>query len=423
MFFFLLAAPLRGQADSVLVVRGQVVGGGGAVPYATLQLQGTSVGVVSNDAGHYELRLPAGSEGKAVVVRSIGFRQAVRSVGSLLKEGRIMLQTQPIDLREVQVSDYRDGRSLVNAVVERARRNCHQRTAWSTFFCRDWRALQGELYLFDEAVMRVQRAPYAAYADKRGYVLNPCVREIESNIKTLLRHRLLVLDQGYLQRHIRKQLGVYQCLEFSDNDALFDPLATPQASYPLARRMLLQHRFEPIQQFTADGEQYYLVRSVGPSRSKGSSRYEYIIRRSDLALVRLTSVKVPVRVRAPQSAWVNVYFTHLHLDADSTVWTYGLRDSAYTLTRYYNAKTYRLTSHNRGCDGEVQRWEQSVDWHLTDFSLTAPPPGGEPIEVKPQTLGDAFGSSDYSSDFWGLYNAIPLDTLPLRLLQQKFNSR
>ena len=43
--------------------------------------------------------------------------------------------------------------------------------------------------------------------------------------------------------------------------------------------------------------------------------------------------------------------------------------------------------------------------------------------MKPQTLGDAFGSSDYSSDFWGHYNAIPLDTLPLRLLQQKFNSR
>ncbi len=418
----LLSVLVRGQAGSVLVIEGQVTSNGHPVPYATLQVKGTSIGVSCNDAGCYELRLPASCEADSVLVRSVGYIQAKVSVRRLLRSGQIFLRSQAVELKEVQVTSYRDGRQLINAVVERIARNCHQRTSHSTFFFRDWRTLNGELYLFDEAVMRVQRAPYSAYADKRGYQLDPNQREMESNYKFLLRHRLLVADRRMLQRNIRKPLGVYQRLEYSDNTDFFDPLSTPQATYTFAKRFLRQHTFQPIQQFTADSTQYYLVRSEGPNRYKKRARYEYVIRCSDLALVRLASVQIPFSQHAPQDAWVNHYFNGFHLDADSSVWTYDLRDSAYTLTRYFNLKTYRLTSRGRGHDLEQQRWQQCRDWHLTDFTLAPPPPAGDPIEVRPQTLTDAFGQSNYSSDFWGRYNSIPIDTLPLRLLQQKLKT-
>ena len=36
-----------------------------------------------------------------------------------------------------------------------------------------------------------------------------------------------------------------------------------------------------------------------------------------------------------------------------------------------------------------------------------------------QSLVRAFGKSDYEQDYWGHYNTVAIDTLPLRLLQEK----
>ena len=58
---------------------------------------------------------------------------------------------------------------------------------------------------------------------------------------------------------------------------------------------------------------------------------------------------------------------------------------------------------------------------LTDFSLNPVPVVEQPLSVYPQTLAGAFGSSDFSPDFWGHYNAVPIDTLPLRLLNEKLS--
>ena len=56
--FLLIALPLvvAGQEDYVML-KGRVTSGGRGVPYATLQLMGTSTGVSCNDAGEYELKV------------------------------------------------------------------------------------------------------------------------------------------------------------------------------------------------------------------------------------------------------------------------------------------------------------------------------------------------------------------------------
>ena len=162
------------------------------------------------------------------------------------------------------------------------------------------------------------------------------------------------------------------------------------------------------------------MRSVGPSRRrKAQVRHEYTIRKRDMALVRLVTSQMPLHCQAPEDAWVNWYYTSMVMEADSSVWTWEVRASRYTLTRYYNTKSYRLESHGRGRDGKVQRWQQCHDWVLTDFSINPVAIQEHPIEVQPQTLSGAFGRSDYNSDFWGHYNAVPIDTIPLNLLKQK----
>ena len=183
------------QAQDMIVLRGRVTAKGKGVPYATLQLQGTSTGVSCNDNGDYELKLPADCQDDTIIVRSMGYIGFKAAVTQLQKNGNVHLKSQAIELKTVVVAGYRSPRHLLSDVVKRIDSNYQQHTAWSTFFYRDWRSIDDELYLFDEAVMNVRRCPYSQYANKRGYSLDPSQREMESNFKTLLRHRLLVYDR------------------------------------------------------------------------------------------------------------------------------------------------------------------------------------------------------------------------------------
>ena len=409
-----------GVADSMLLLRGRVTAKGKGIPYATLQLKGTSKGVSCNDAGEYELKIPARYKNDTILVRAIGYSQSQYLVASLTRRSNLKLEPKAIELREVSVTSFRSARHLILAAVDRIPHNYHQKETYSTFFFRDWRSVDNELYLFDEAVMGVRRCAYSQYADKRGYRLNPMQREMESNYKELLRHRLVVCDRECLRRKIESEYGVEQMLEYADNDLFYDPVATPQASYSLAKRMLKEHDFDPIREFVSDGEAYYLVTSIGPNRRPNAKmRNTWTIRKSDLAIVSITSAQLPISRRVPDDLYLNSYFNRMVYDADSSSWTYDVRDGHHTLTHYYNLTSYTLSSNHRGHESERQQWQHSTDWTLTDFSLTPPTQHGDTLEVKLQTRPGAFGSSDYSTDFWGHFNSIPLDTFPLRLLKEK----
>lgn len=409
-------------SQEVIALHGRVTSKGRGVPYATLQLQGTSIGVSCNDAGDYEFKIRPGHEHDTVVVHSVGFIKYKTTVARLQGNGNIRLKAQVVELQTVEVTSYSSPRHLLLAAVEHIGRNYHQQASWSTFFYRDWRAVDGELYLFDEAVMNIRRCAYLQYADKRGYRLDPMQREMESNYKDLLRHRLVVCDRTLLMQKIESEYGVEQMLEYADNELFYDPVATPQASYSLAKRMLKEHDFDPIREFVSDGEAYYLVSSIGPNRRTNAKvRYTCTIRKSDLAIVAITSAQLPVSRRVPDDLWLNRYFNRMNYDSDSSSWCYDVRDGRYTLTHYYNFTTYTLMSNHLGHEDERQQWQRCTDWTLTDFSLRAPTVHGDSLEVKLQTLPGAFGGSDFNTDFWGHYNTIPIDSLPLQLLKEKIH--
>ena len=410
-----------GAQDSLLVMHGRITCGGQGVPYATLQLLGTSIGVACNDDGEYTLKVPAGHEGDTVLIRSVGFNQVRLTVSALAHKGNVRLTQQNMALNEVEVKSYRTAQNLLSAAVKRIDSNYHQHTALSTFFYRDWRAVDGELYLFDEAVMCVHRRGYSLYADKRGYSFAADRREMGTNYKSLLKHRLLVYDRGLLNSEIGDPDGVDEMMSYADNEEFYDPVATPQASFSLSRRTLAQHTFGPVQEFTADGEMYYMLHSVGPGRvAQSKVSYSYIVRKDDLAIVRITAAQRPVDMQAADEAWIRVEYNRMGIDADSSVWCYDVRCGRYTLTRYYNIRSFHLGIGNRWQSEVKQRWQQCVDWTLTDFAQ-GDSLWGEVIAVKPQTVAGAFGTSDYSTDYWHRYNSIPIDLLPLRLLKEKLN--
>ena len=410
-------AQCQGQYD---VLRGRVVCGSRPVSYASLSLMGSSVGTACNDVGEYELKVPAGHEEDTVVVSSVGYVQAKLVVGQLRKNGTVKLRNQAIALREVTVSSYRTPQLLLGAAVKHIDSNYHQHKAYSTYFLREWRAVDGELFLFDEAVMQVMRYGYSQYANKRGYRFDVSQREMATNYKHLLRHRLVVYDYDLLNTKLHNPEGVDQMMEYSDNEEFYDPVATPQASFALSRRTLAQHRFEPIQEFVDNGEVYYRLRSVGPGRIGNSKvNYTYIVRKSNLAIVSITAVQHPLQTQAGTESWVNMEYNRMKIIEDSSLWTYSMHEGAYTLTRYYNVSTVEYGTGSRWEFQPKQRWQQCVDWTLTDFSSEAASEEGEIIDVRPQSVSGAFGPSDYSNDFWGNYNSVLIDSLPLQLLRQK----
>ena len=415
-----LAWPVAGQEGVLL--RGRITSGGQGVPYATLQVVGSSVGVSCNDKGYYELKLPRSSEADTVLVRSVGYDQVRLPVSLLVKHSNIRLKSHEVELQEVQVRSYRSARYLLQEAVESIGDNFAQQTGWSTFFFRDWRALDDELYVFDEAVMSVQRAPYNQFSSKKNYRFNLDKREMATNFKAILRHRLVVYDRALLERKLENEEGVDEKLAYDDNEIFFDPVSTPQATYMLSKRVLGMHTFEAVQEYVSDGVGYYVVRSVGPCSTAGTKvRYEYVIRKRDLAIVKITSCARRTVNIAQLEPWINAGFDRMVLEIDSSAWIYDQRDMGFTLTRYYNFKSLRLEATWGRASGKQQRWVQCTDWTLTDHSLTPPAEVGDSVLVRQQTIASAFGESDYRSDFWQQYNSILLDALPAQLLMNKLS--
>ena len=417
--FLAMGTAAAGQ-KAVTVLSGRVTCGGRAVPYATLQLKGTSIGVACNDDGEYRLKVPAGHEDDTVVVRSVGYVAVKRTVAQLLEKGDVKLREQSVSLREVKVESYRTPQQLLEAAKERFNENYCQQTAWSTFFYRDWRAVDGELYLFDEAVMCIRRAGYGCTADKESYRFASNRRELKSNYKSVLRHRLVVHDRVLLDDKVGDPQGEDELLQYADNEEFYDPVATPKASFALSHATLAMHRFEPIQEFLDDDEVYYLLRSVGPGRmAKIKVRYTYTVRKSDLAIVAITAAVDSANVEAGTDSWINIKYDRMALTTDSSSWRYDVRDGRYTLTHYYNERRLVLGYGDRFRFVGDQEWHQCVDWTLTDFTTIEPTEPGDTIYVRQQTLAEAFGASDYDGDYWGRYNSVPVDMLPLRLLREK----
>lgn len=420
--FVLLLVALSGamKAQEVLVLKGRVVDGRNGVPYATLQLAGGTIGVCCNDQGDYELKVPPEHFGDSVLVRSVGYVSARFSVSDLQRRSRIRLRNQPIELKEVDVSRYRHGLDLMLDVLRSLDHNFRQDTTYSTFFYRDWRAVDDEIYLFDEAVMEVERSPYSQYAAKRSHNFKSPFREMETNYKTILRHRLLVSDRSLLKQKVGKEDGIDEMMQYADEELFYDPAAAPNASYGLSKEMLMRQTFKTLLEFDDGDEGYYLVRSTGMSRLSRETNYEYVVRKRGLALVRITSwVAKPIRKIAPEEAWVKPWFTHMTVEADSTTWLYDERDGKLTLARYFYTTTLRLTSQGRGHDGEEQAWRHSVDWTLTSLSSLPAAIGGETLDSRPMALDRAFGQSDFTPAFWGDYNTIPIDSYVVELLEKK----
>ena len=383
------------------------------VPYTAVAVQGTCVGTQSNNRGEYKLKVAESA--KTIVFSAIGYKKQVISVKQLQKNGNVRLEPYALELREVQVTDYVSPRKIIAEAVRRIPENYHIDTTVGTWFYRDWRMLNGELYLFDESVVDMLRYGYLHNVDKRYYHFTDTRREFDDYYKTVKKHRLLIYDSLSVILAAGNMEKAMAPLDYSDNSVFNDIVASPDANYYIAARATKKQKFDPIKEYTdADGVEYWQLRAYGrTSNRKTKAYYTLRIRKDNFAIIdaefEIDTSTASFDYPQSLSPW-----SHSKINRKTTKMHYELRNGRYTLTHYSDFKDITYYCHRHyGYElaDSIQHRVESHEWIMTDLQ-----PGDTSfLRINPvqshtrKDLIEAFGASNYDEDFWGHYNTLPLD--------------
>lgn len=399
------------------------------IPYTAVAVQGTCVGTQANDQGEYKLKIEG--DNNNIVFSAIGYKKQTVSVEQLQKNGNVRLEPHALELHEVQVTGYVTPQEIIAEAVRRIPQNYHIDTTVGTWFQRDYRMLNGELYLFDESVIDMLRYGYAHDTTKRYYHFSDRQREMDDNYKVVRKHRLLVYDSLSVRLAAGDMEKAMAPMDYSDNNVITDIVSTPQANWSTAARLIKKHKYDPIQEYTdADGVDYWLLRAYGRTNSKNSMAwYTLRIRKDNFAIIdadfeldsTTASFDYPNLLQAT-TPWSKAIIHRTHTNEH-----YELRSGRYTLTRYsyiFDATYYCHQHYGYELANPEQHRVESREWILTDLQ-----PGDtsflrlNPVQGhKKQNLIDAFGTSSYDEDFWEHYNTLPLDANVQAALNRFFAS-
>lgn len=418
-------------AQDYLTLQGRIVDSRTrkAVPYAAVMLQGTNVGTQGNDNGQWRLKVESGkwNTSDEVVFSAIGYKKQTVSIGQLQKSGDVRLEPHATELREVQVTAYVTPQEIIAEAVRRIPENYHTDTTVGTWFRRDWRMLDGELYLFDESVIDMLRYGYAHDTAKRYYALRDSQREMDDNYKAVRKHRLLVFDSLSVRLAAGDMKRAMADMDYSDNHAFTDPMATPQAVYGTSENSIKKQKFDPIREYTdADGTAYWLLRGYGRSRNANvKAHYTLRIRQDNFAITDYLFESDTATIDSPYILWQSEPWSSHTVHRSTQQLHYELRGDRYCLTHMVVRSDYTYRCHRHfGYElaAPEQRRETYTEWLLTDLQPadTSFLRHNEVQGHRRQNLDQAFGRSSYDDDFWGRYNTLPMDTAVQAALERFF---
>ncbi len=403
-----------------------------AVPYVAVLLQGTNIGTQSNDAGEYKLKVENGKwkADDKVLFSAMGYKRLSVSIEQLQKKGDVRMEPHATELKEVQVTGYVTPQAIIAEAIRRIPENYHIDTTIDTWFVRDYRLLNDDLYLFDESVMDVLRYGYLHDSTKRYYSFDDRQRELDNNYKSVLRHRLLVLDSLSVRLAAGDMPKAMADMAYQDNRFFTDALLTPQAHYATAERSIKKHKYDPIREYTDDeGVAYWLIRGYGHSRSPYfKAHYTLRIRQDNFAVTDIFFDSDTGRADYPTGAWSfqpwTAVYCHRAIDEEH----YEPRNGKYTLTRSLNFHDETYYCH-QAYGYELADPEQRIVT-CREMLLTDQRPGDtsflrtNPVQdYKSQGYAEAFGKSFYNEDFWEQYNILPLDSTIKEKLEDYLPSR
>ena len=442
--FYLLVFSSISAQESYLTLRGRVTDRDTreGLPAVTIYVVGQAIYTQTNNDGEYVLKVPSEYRDCSVVYALMGYLRDTVSIAKAQRKGDIALTSDGGRwLQEVTVREYssKAAAQLLIDAVNRIPQNYQTDSVVGTWFYRDVRMMNDELFLFDEMVFDALRVGYDKHhALKKlnnrkgayGLVELGYKRPIESNYTSIRHDRLLLCDTAYVKNQVSREVsGDY--IGYEENEVLYDPVEIPNTTTRLSQERLekakKRNNFHVTEMVDAEGHQYYVVTSRynssgGPFRGNGSVRI--VIAKGNLAITCIEETNYfAMRPFFP----LKKVFREAGVDSlarrEHVVYNYGLVEGKYTLTSYTrdegtdfycNANSPKgagLNSMDNHCQCVLTNEHKEGSSFLKNNTIQ--PPGSVLV---PQRRAD---HKQYDEAFWQQYNFIPLESSIRQKLEKK----
>lgn len=403
------------------------------LPGVTVCVAGQAVYTQTNGDGEYVLKVPTEYAEGSVVYALMGYRRDTVPMDKAQQRPDVALVTDGGRwLKEVTVTEYsgKAAAQLLKDAVDRIPQNYWTDTTVGTWFYRDVRMLNGELFLFDEMVFEALRVGYDKHHSLKklmnskgpgNAVRIDYKRPIESNYTSIKHDRLLLHDTGYVSRVTNGIADAY--IDYNENEVLYDPVEVPNTtrlSEKNLKRAARSNKYTMQEVTDADGKEYYVLTSSynaagGPFRGHGSVRYT--IAKGSLAIVSIEENSYFVmRPFFPLKKKFKEAGVDSMAISEQEVYHYGLVEGKYTLTSYSRREGLdmygkRVEHMEKRCQCVMTGQQRGDSSFLKNNVIQQP---GSVLVT--QRRAD---SKEYDEDFWRQYNYIPLEAAVRSKLEAK----
>lgn len=136
------------------------------VPYASVIVEGTYIGTMTNHEGNFDLTIPALLRDNNIIISSLGFRQKLLSLKSLGKVPVIRLESASVRLREILVKPA-DPKAILQQFRENIKKNYSEEPQLMVTFYRETARQDGAYVGVWEAAMEILKPPYTQNSPDR----------------------------------------------------------------------------------------------------------------------------------------------------------------------------------------------------------------------------------------------------------------
>ena len=130
-----------------------------AVPYASVTIEETYIGTMTNREGYFDLTIPAIFRHRNIAVGSLGYKQKIISLNEIENNILIKLESESFSLREILVKPA-DPLAILNQFRENIEKNYTTDPQLMVTFYRETARQDGNYVGVWEAVMEILKPPY-----------------------------------------------------------------------------------------------------------------------------------------------------------------------------------------------------------------------------------------------------------------------
>lgn len=153
------------RSDSIpnfIVLRGKLLDAedGEELPFATISIFGTSIGVIANAQGEFIFKIPKELSNKQICFSHIGYENLLKTYSEINDSiNTIKLYKSFVPIQEVIIRK-RDAKSLIRSALEKRNENYRTEPAYLIGFYRESVKKRSEFMFFSEAVVKIYKTSY-----------------------------------------------------------------------------------------------------------------------------------------------------------------------------------------------------------------------------------------------------------------------